>query len=215
MSIQEAAAESSGSVMLGFNRRYAPATVAALAALKACHGPIHITYRVNAGRLAAEHWYSNMDESGGRILGEACHFFDFFCFLTQSTPRRVFATSLNPGNDGISASIQFVNGSTAQLLYTADGDSSYPKESWSVLAANVAVDCLDFRQLVLHQKRKRRVLRFGSKGHAEEMQQWLDFLLVNQPHPQSFDSLLQAMLLTFTVLDSVREQRAIFLSNEV
>ncbi len=49
-------------------------------------------YRVNAP-LPAGHWLNDPREGGGRILGEACHMFDFANWLC-GTPRRVLATAV-------------------------------------------------------------------------------------------------------------------------
>jgi len=49
-------------------------------------GPLTVLYRCNAGPLPADHWIADPAE-GGRILGEARHFVDFFAYLTDSMPR--------------------------------------------------------------------------------------------------------------------------------
>ncbi len=82
--IDEAATTSDGSVMIGFNRRFAPATVRMREILSSTPGPKVCTFHVCAGKLDPAHWYANLEESGGRVLGEACHFFDFFRFLLGS-----------------------------------------------------------------------------------------------------------------------------------
>ncbi|MFW6124861.1 MAG: bi-domain-containing oxidoreductase, partial [Pirellulales bacterium] len=63
-----------GRVMVGFNRRFSPLAVE-LKDFLAGRGPMMMQYRCNAGPLPAEHWISDPAE-GGRIIGEACHFFD-------------------------------------------------------------------------------------------------------------------------------------------
>ena len=59
-------------------------------------GPKSASFRVNAGKLDPQHWYANFNESGGRVLGEACHFLDYFCFIFDSDPVRVFAQTTWP-----------------------------------------------------------------------------------------------------------------------
>ena len=81
--IDNAYEEGTGTVMIGFNRRFAPASVNVKALVDAAPGPSVCAFHVCAGKLDPEHWYANYEESGGRILGEACHFFDFFCFLVR------------------------------------------------------------------------------------------------------------------------------------
>jgi predicted dehydrogenase/threonine dehydrogenase-like Zn-dependent dehydrogenase len=131
----------SGTVMVGFNRRFAPASVALKKALETCPGPKAAAAQIFAGKLDHSHWYANYDESGGRVLGEACHFFDYLCFLFASKPVRVTAQTIWPAGghlpfpDSVTAQIEFADGSCGQVIYTAEGDYAYPKEVITVYAA--------------------------------------------------------------------------------
>src|SRR6185295_11480993 len=78
--IDAALGRSSGSVQVGFNRRFAGASVELKKILNAVPGPKTASFRVVPGKLDPQHWYANYAESGGRVLGEACHFLDYFCF---------------------------------------------------------------------------------------------------------------------------------------
>src|SRR5260221_12170076 len=121
--------------MVGINRRFAPASVELKKILASAPGPKTASFRVMPGQLDPRHWYANYAESGGRVLGEACHFFDYFCCLIGAAPVRVRAQS--PGTptqrlafpDSVNAQVEFADGSCAQLIYSAEGDSSYPKET--------------------------------------------------------------------------------------
>ena len=68
-------------------------------------------------------WYANYAESGGRVLGEACHFLDYFCCLFGSKPVRVFAQTTWPAAgrlpfpDSVTAQVEFADGSSGQLIY--------------------------------------------------------------------------------------------------
>ena len=85
-------------LMVGFNRRFAPFAVRLKNFLRDVHEPLALHYRVNAGFLPADHWLNDPLQGGGRILGEVCHFVDFLCFLTNSSPVEVETRSLpNPG----------------------------------------------------------------------------------------------------------------------
>jgi predicted dehydrogenase/threonine dehydrogenase-like Zn-dependent dehydrogenase/REP element-mobilizing transposase RayT len=203
-----------GSVMVGFNRRFAPATAEVKRLLASAPGPCSIAYHVFAGPLPKEHWYANHTESGGRILGEACHFFDFFCHLIDSPPVSVSAQAIGHLNttDSIMAQVAFADGSNAQLIYTAAGDHAFPKESWRVFANGLVAECENFQKLAIFQKRKRKNQNHGSKGHAEEMAAWRDFLLGKTPHPLPYAASRQSMALTFAALQSIRENTTIPLS---
>lgn len=217
--IDAANRQSIGSVMVGFNRRFAPATVELKRLLSSIPGPKTLAYHVFAGPLAPDHWYANLEESGGRVLGEACHFFDYACCLLGK-PVKVTAQTIGPVRgqpafpDSVTAQIAFADGSSAQIIYSAQGDFGFPKEAIRVFAAGLVAECENFHTLTLFQTRKKRVLKFGSKGHAEEMAAWLAFLKGDTVHPLPYAESRQAMLLTFAALTSIREARTIDLQQQ-
>lgn len=208
--VDAAVATSSGSVMVGFNRRFAPATLALQAMLKNIPGPKTLSFHVNAGPLAPDHWYANVEESGGRVLGEACHFFDFACHLLGDPVQVLAQTVGRPAvPDSVTAQIEFAGGSSAQIVYSAEGDPAFPKESFRVFASGLVAECENFQTLTLCQKRKRVVQKHTSKGHAEEMAAWADFLQARAPHPLPYTEARRSMRLTFAVLESIRDGRAV------
>ena len=208
--IDAAILESKGSVMVGFNRRFAPATVAMMEVLKSVSGPKTLSFQVNAGVLAPDHWYANVSESGGRVLGEACHFFDFACHVFGK-PLKVTAQTIGRPKvpDSVTAQIEFADGSSAQVIYSAEGDSAYPKETFRVFASGVVCECENFMKLSIFKQRKETVKKFASKGHAEEIAAWLAFLKGGSAHPLPYEQARQSTRLTFAVLESIREERSI------
>ena len=202
---------SSGSVMVGFNRRFAPATVELMKALKSVPGPKSLAYHVFAGPLAPDHWYANLEESGGRVVGEACHMLDYACYLLNATPVRVSAQSIGRGAfpDSVSVQVEFSEGSTFQLIYSAEGDASFPKETFRVFGAGIVAECENFMKLTIHRKRKAEVRKFASKGHAEEMAGWIAFLTGQSQHPMPYAGVQQSMALTFAVMEAIRERRTV------
>src|SRR5580765_7250718 len=94
----DAAANSNGQLMVGFNRRFSPLAVAAKHAFKDCQSPLSVNYRVNAGRVPPGHWINDETEGGGRIVGEVCHFIDFLHFITGSLTTRVYAETIASNN---------------------------------------------------------------------------------------------------------------------
>ena len=207
--------KSRGSVMVGFNRRFAPATAELKRQLAVAPGPRSLNYRVLAGKLDPRHWYANYSESGGRVLGEACHFFDYFCCLFDSRPIRVMAQTTWPPSgpapfpDSVSAQVEFEDGSCGQLIYSAEGDSSFPKETLTVFASGTVAEITNFQKLTVHRGRKTRNFNYNSKGHAEEMTAWVTFLQSHGEHPLPFPQARRSMLLTFAALESIREGRSV------
>ena len=71
--------------------------------------------------------------------------------------------------------------------------------------------CENYQKLWLHEKRKVTKQSFKSKGHAEEMRAWSAFLRGEAPHPLPYEQARTSMLLTFAVLDSIRQEQPIAL----
>ena len=59
-------------------------------------GPLMMNYQMNAGYVPPDHWVHG-DEGGGRNLGEACHIYDLFTFLTGAKVTDVVARGIRPG----------------------------------------------------------------------------------------------------------------------
>ena len=114
--------------------------------------------------------------------------------------------------DSITAQVEFKNGSCGQLIYTAEGDSSYPKEVFTIYAAGMVARCENFQRLEIHQGRKQAISKHTSKGHQEEMMAWSEFLNGKSAHPLPYVVGRQSMELTFSALDAIRENRSIGLS---
>lgn len=206
--IGAAMAETSGSVMVGFNRRFAPAALEMKKWLSEAPGAKMMSYHVCAGVLAADHWYADPAQ-GGRIIGEACHMLDFACFMLG---RPVRVSAQKTGTDSVSAQVEFADGSTFQLIYSAEGDSAFPKESIRVFANGLVAECENFMKLTVWKNRKAKVTKHASKGHAEEMAAWLGFLKDGKPHPLPNAPSRQSMRLTFAVMEAVKGNRIIELT---
>ena len=202
-------------MMVGFNRRFAPATVGLKKILGSAPGPKSASLRVMPGRLDPQHWYANLVESGGRVLGEACHFLDYLCFLFDSRPVRVLAQTTWPAAgrlplpDSVMAQVEFADGSCGQVVYSAEGDAGYQKEMLTVYGAGVVAEMTNFQRLVVHSGRKKKSFSYSSKGHAEEMAAWAQFLGGRAPHPLPYEQSRRSMQLTFAVLESIQQGRSV------
>lgn len=213
--VETALAASHGSVQVGFNRRFAGAATELRELVRATPGPKTVSYRVMAGALEPTSWFANHAESGGRVLGEACHFFDFFCFLLESRPIRVSAQTVWPAAgrlpfpDSVAAQIEFADGSCGQLVYSAEGDSSWPKEVCTVFGAGLTAELQNFKTLDIHRQRKHTSRSFEGKGHAEQMAAWTAFLRGESPHPVPFEEARRSMLLTFAAVAAIQQGRSV------
>jgi predicted dehydrogenase/threonine dehydrogenase-like Zn-dependent dehydrogenase len=208
--IDAALARSSGSVQVGFNRRFARASLELQQLLRSTPGPKTASYRVVPGRLDPHHWYANHHDAGGRVLGEVCHFLDYLCFLFDTKPVRVLAQATWPPGgrcpfpDSIAAQVEFADGSCGQLIYAAEGDTSWPKEQCTVYGAGFVAEITNFLELRIRRGRKQARYDFRSKGHAEEIGAWLAFLRAETEHPFPYEKSRKSMLVTFAALDSLQ-----------
>lgn len=206
----EATSKHAGGVMVGFNRRFSPLALELKQSVGG-RGPIAATYRCNAGPTPADHWISDPAE-GGRIIGEACHFIDFFAFLTDARPMSVLAAA--PSADSIHdamATIAYEDGSVCQLIYTTAGAAAFSKERIEVFVGGLSAVLEDFRLLEVHGGKKllRRKLATADKGFYQELEAVLAAIRQGQPMPIPFASLVDTTLVTLAIGESIRRGQAV------
>lgn len=196
-------------LMVGYNRRFSPLARQAKEVFQRVSGPLLINYRVNAGFLPKEHW-TQTEQGGGRILGEACHFVDLMQFLTGSEPSNVYAVSVAannaqmPDQDNVIISMSFQNGSVGQISYLACGDKLLSKERIEIFGGGQSFIIDDFRVGEHYSGGTRRSVKIPGKGHQEEVQTFLHAIRDGQPSPIPIDSLALTSVATFAILDSLR-----------
>ena len=166
-----------------FNRSFAPFIQKIKWELVSRKSPVVIHYRMNAGYIPGDHW-TQTDLGAGRVIGEACHIFDLFCFLTGSKPAAVSVESLKPGSsdlfptDNFSAQISFEDGSICTLLYTALGHSALGKERMEVFYDSKTIVMDDYKVLqgfgISHSFNEST--RYPNKGHEVLLQKFFDGL---------------------------------------
>lgn len=192
-------------LMVGYNRRFSPALQRAKALLKNRTTPIIVNYRMNAGFIAQDDWVHG-PEGGGRNIGEACHIYDLFNFLTDSSIEKVEALSIKPSgkqwakNDNFVATLRYQDGSVCTLTYTALGAKEYPKERMEIFADGLVISLDDYKRLeVAGSKQKGWSANSVQKGHMEELQSLGQALLHGKAWPISYEQLRQASVISFDV----------------
>ena len=203
--IYQALRQNAELVMVGFNRRFSPLATEMKEFLSG-RGPISVHYRCNAGATPDGHWIGDPTE-GGRIIGEACHFFDYFAFLTGSAPTTVFAAA--PSLDSIddaAVTVSYENGSVCQLLYASNGPGSYSKERIEAFSGGAACVLEDFRTLSFHtdgKGRKPMKLMKPDKGHAQEVALTVEAVRKGEDSPIPIDSLFDTSLVALAAVESI------------
>ncbi|MDG1477067.1 MAG: bi-domain-containing oxidoreductase [Vicingaceae bacterium] len=199
--------KSSAQVMVGFNRRFAPQIVALKKELSGSL-PKAINYRINAGKLPADHWTQDPKVGGGRIIGEACHFIDLCAFIADSPITKVSAIALKDANnlqDTVSVSLAFENGSVASISYFSNGSKGLNKEYLEVFCGEKAIVLDDYKTMDIIGKGKKTV-KNGSqdKGHATELAAFLSAIKEGKQLPISFLDCYNSTKATFEVLDKIK-----------
>ncbi len=209
--VLEAASSAAGVLMVGFNRRFAPASRLLRDAFAKAGEPLVMHARVNAGAIPMNHWIQNDEIGGGRIIGEACHFVDWMTFVCGSLPVEVYAAAVDanradfPNRDQCAMTLRFATGSVGTIAYVARGDTRLAKEYFEVFAGGMSAVLDDFRKLTLYSAGRGRVLWRGAqdKGHSKEVAEFLRATR-DKKAPISLAELRAVTLATFAAEESLR-----------
>ncbi len=192
-------------LMTGYNRRFSPAMQTIRKILEGRVSPMMVNYRMNAGYLPPDHWVHST-EGGGRNIGEACHLYDLFTFLTGSRVKAIQAAPISSSakqyfkNDNFVAIISFEDGSVCTLTYTALGSKAHPKESMEIFCDGKVLSMIDYKSVTVTGSKHRgwRSLT-QQKGHLEEMQALARSLSSHTEWPISLKDQMQAARIAFEV----------------
>ncbi|MBR9884884.1 MAG: Gfo/Idh/MocA family oxidoreductase, partial [Oceanospirillales bacterium] len=201
----------SAQVMVGFNRRFAPATQKVLEHFNCVKGPLVVNIRINAGHIPGDHWIQDPQAGGGRMIGEGCHFIDLASALVRSNVKTVYAVGSCKAeksallNDNLCLTLTFTNGSVANITYTADGAKAMPKEYIEVFGGGRSAQIHDFKTISLFSgDTSSRTLKLGvqDKGQKAMIKAWLDGLKTGLPCV-SYDCLMTTSLATVMAVESM------------
>ncbi len=200
-------------VMVGYNRRFAPLGVQLRQTFANHAQPLAVTYRMNAGFRAPNHWMHDVEVGGGLILGEAVHFIDFIQFLVGAAPKRVFTQSVHSTTgdvidaDSVMINIQYADGSIGVVNYLSGGDKSFGRERIEVYADNTIAVLEDWRSLVVSKSGKRH--KYGSaikqdKGFNPEVETFLTAIKKGESLPVPFNEVVTGMRTALAAVESLR-----------
>lgn len=173
--VADALGSSRGSLMAGFNRRFAPHYLRLRDWFQSQAGPGTLVYRVNAGRLPAGHWVMDVRE-GGRFLGELCHYIDLAMDLCGAPLTALCASSPEGAAGGdMCVLLEFEGGLQASLNYSSAGHRRVGRERLEAFRGEGAAVLDNFTRLEISTAAGRKTWRsFGAqRGHREELRQWV------------------------------------------
>jgi predicted dehydrogenase len=111
-------------------------------------------------------------EGGGRLIGEAGHFFDLMNYFASSSPVEVQAFSFPFDKDkkeglfNFMVQVKYENNSMGQLTYTSLGGPKLPRETVELFCGSKYLQIIDFRELKINKKTK---IKKSDLGHVNEL----------------------------------------------
>jgi predicted dehydrogenase len=193
-------------LLVGFNRRFAPLTTQILKAVNT-HLPISMYYRVNAGYVPANHWTQDKQVGGGRLHGEVCHFVDYCMYVNKSKVKSVSATSLlnhEQVEDSYNIQLLFENGNAANVIYSSLGSKEQSKEYVEIHNAQQSWVLDDYKTLT-HYGKTTSVTKSPNqnKGHSTEIELFANSLIKGTPAPIALTELIHGSKVMFAIEESI------------
>lgn len=212
--IRKSVSGSNKILMAGFNRRFSPHSLLISDYFKNRTTPLMVSYRINAGHIPKDTWIQDYESGGGRIIGEVCHFVDFVSFIIGSEPVSVIASAINAGNESIvnedtcTISIQYKDGSLANISYIAVGSPELPKERCEIFGNQSVAILDDFTHTRCFGKLGKKELKGKQdKGFNNEISQFFKAVKNGGAYPVPLQSLFTTTEMTFLIRESIQEQR--------
>jgi predicted dehydrogenase len=194
--IGAAATASPGCLMVGFNRRFAPAATRLLRALGGKEGSLRLEMTVNAGRLDSDHWTLDPKTGGGRIVGEACHFVDLARYFVRRPIASIRCLRRDTdGQDGGCFELAFADGSVAKIDYRTDLPPEVPKEVIGVVGDGFSATIHNWARLTSSGLPGASLgwpwSRAPRKGHPEALAAYLAATEGKGPSPIPLEEILE------------------------
>lgn len=195
--------------MIGYNRRFSPFMTEIKRHVQNRQNPFILDYRMNAGFIPLDHWVHSL-EGGGRNIGEACHIYDIFNFLTESPVKRISAYSVSPKEkkfshrDNFVATLQYEDGSICNLIYTAMGTSQVEKEQMDIYFDEKIIRLNDYKELsIVNSTVQNKRSQSPQKGHYEQLLAFAQSVQNKQTGPIPLWQLTQASEISFVVENDI------------
>ncbi|MFC1524203.1 bi-domain-containing oxidoreductase [Thermodesulfobacteriota bacterium] len=186
--IDRAIRDSDRIYMVGYNRRYAPLAVELKSRLTPAL-PFIARYQVCVPEIPADHWTLNSVEGGGRLIGEAEHFFDFINFLADRAPDEVTARCILLESQDIatqynfSVEVNYSNHALGDINYTSYGAPGTPRETVTVYQGGKTFILEDYKKLFSGAGKKTTARnQFGDMGHKAELAHFASLIQGKTPY---------------------------------
>jgi len=207
-------------LMVGFNRRFAPQVQKIKSLLTGVQEPKTFVMTVNAGAIPPDHWTQDPAVGGGRIIGEGCHFVDLLQFLAGAPIVSVQAVALGMrhtsfmGDDKVTFTLGFADGSVGTVHYLANGHRSFPKERLEVFCGGRVLQLDNFRRLrgFGWPGFKKMNLWQQDKGNRACAAAFVEAIRQGKPSPIPFQELIATTLTTVAVVEALNRREPVVTS---
>lgn len=158
-----AAAESADRmVVVGFQKRHAPAYQAARASLHEAGGVRQLSLRMADDAWRWAHGY----QPGELLRHDVCHLFDLIRWLTNDAIASVYAVSCRPDDDNLI--LTTTGGVVASIVASGHGSMDMPKERLEAIADRGGLTVEDFAELTRYGAVEgQRRQTFAGSSHPE------------------------------------------------
>jgi predicted dehydrogenase/threonine dehydrogenase-like Zn-dependent dehydrogenase len=190
LQLESALSEGDGQFLVGYNRRYSKLCETLRGELSD-QAPLIIHYQVCVPTIPSDHWTLDPVEGGGRLIGEAEHFFDTCNYLVGSAPTACSARCLLGGDETIdsqynfSVDLQYGQNALATVIYTGFAAPGTPRERITVHQSGKSWELVDFKTLRREGPSKKRWrLPFADMGHRQELEYFTDLVQGNKTNTE-------------------------------
>lgn len=209
VSSQKGVEQNGTSIMVGFNRRFAPFIQKAKTLMASTSAPINVIATMNAGYIPPEVWVQDMETGGGRIIGEACHYVDLVSYLTGSRVASVHMSALgdapSSNTDNAIITLKYENGSQGVINYFANGSKKYSKERIEIFGSGKTLIIDNFRLMTGYGiKGFKKEKGKQDKGHLNQFNEYLNFLKHSGSPPILFEEIVNTTKATFAAIESFK-----------
>lgn len=195
--------------MVGYNRRYAPLALELKSQLQPDLQLI-VHYQVCVPEIPADHWTLNPEEGGGRLVGEAEHFFDFINYLVAAPHTGVTARCLQRAIEtkdtqfNFSVEIEYGNRAFGTVTYTSFAAPGSARETVIVYQAGRTFILEDFKSLSVRAAKTKNIRNvFGDMGHKAELETFVSRLKGESIVDENLDP-LAASAISLKAMDSLK-----------
>ena len=204
--------------IVGYNRRFSPLVNFSNSILQNNKNPKSICYRISTDFISGSHWLYDMKVGGGKIIGEACHFFDTCNFLINSPPKKIMAIGKNMLHskkkmiDSIIIDIEYEDSSTATIIFNELSGPKMEKERIEIFSSDHYIEIKDFKSIKIKHYKENFTEYFESnqdKGHQNELKNVISYFLNENTIVPSIEECILPMKMAIEANNSIRLNSAV------